>query len=212
MGIPIEIPGLSAVLPEIPDGQLVVAESGPDPAKSFFVRGIALTALRDGRRVTFITSQGRDELLARLREEGRAQTSVDAYVENLEVHEREAIDRLEDLVVDGGFLAVDSFSFLTLDLSAVRLAALLRTLRGRCREKSTTALLGTDRGMFDPRSGAITDYLADGIIQFHAREIPEGMVRFLRVPKWTDGKFVDRNIHYDFDGARMAIDLRRRVR
>jgi hypothetical protein len=65
--------------------------------------------------------------------------------------------------------------------------------------------------MFEPRAEAIAVHLADGFIQFHAREAPEGMQRFLRIPKWLDGKFVDRNIYYEFDGKRIAIDLRSRV-
>ena len=41
MGIPVEVPGLDSVIPEIPDGRMVVVESGPDPAKSFFIPGMA---------------------------------------------------------------------------------------------------------------------------------------------------------------------------
>jgi hypothetical protein len=54
-------------------------------------------------------------------------------------------------------------------------------------------------------------HLSDGFIQFHAREGPEGVLRFLRIPKWMDGKFVDRNIYYEFDGKRISVDLRSRV-
>jgi hypothetical protein len=57
----------------------------------------------------------------------------------------------------------------------------------------------------------VVTHLSDGYLQFHAREGPEGVLRFLRIPKWMDGKFVDRNIYYEFDGKRIAIDLRRRV-
>jgi KaiC/GvpD/RAD55 family RecA-like ATPase len=80
-----------------------------------------------------------------------------------------------------------------------------------CRHQGTTAVLATDRGMFEPRAEAVVNHLADGLIQFHTREAPEGVQRFLRIPKWMDGKFVDRNIYYEFDGKRIAIDLRSRV-
>ncbi|HZY92208.1 MAG TPA: hypothetical protein VFG07_05500, partial [Thermoplasmata archaeon] len=102
-------------------------------------------------------------------------------------------------------------SFLTLDLGPSRLAELLRSLRAVGREKLTTVVLTTDRGMSDGRSEAIATHLADGMFQFHAKEGPEGLLRYLRIPKWADGRFVDRNIYYDFDGKRIAIDLRRRV-
>ena len=110
-----------------------------------------------------------------------------------------------------GLLAIDSFSSLTLHLAPDVLAQSLRSLRSLCRHRGTTAVLATDRGMFDPRSEAIAIHLADGFLQFHTREGAEGVVRFLRVPKWMDGRFVDRNVYYEFDGKRIAIDLRSRV-
>jgi KaiC/GvpD/RAD55 family RecA-like ATPase len=130
---------------------------------------------------------------------------------HLKVEERDAVADLSEFAGRGGLLAVDSFSLLTLDLEAAGLAAMLRGLRARCREKKTSVLLGTDRGMFEPRGEAVVSHLADGVLQFHSREGAEGLVRFLRIPKWTEGRFFDRNIYYEFDGKRIAIDLRNRV-
>jgi hypothetical protein len=72
-------------------------------------------------------------------------------------------------------------------------------------------VLAIDRGMFDPRSEAVVVHLSDGLLQFQSREGTEGLMRYLRIPKWTEGKFFDRNVYYEFDGARLAIDLRHRV-
>ena len=208
MGIPIEVPGLNTIVPEIGDGRLVIVESGPDPAKSFFVRRISLSALRAGQPVTFLTSRDRDEVRDQLSREG----GRPAWEEGgAEIVEEDAIPDLEPYGRSGGLLAVDSFSYLTLGLTGADLARLLRALRGLGREKRTTVVLATDRGMFEPRAEAVSAHLADGVIQFHAKEGPEGLVRYLRIPKWTDGRFIDRNIYYDFDGRRIAVDLRSRV-
>jgi KaiC/GvpD/RAD55 family RecA-like ATPase len=123
----------------------------------------------------------------------------------------DATSTLEELAPEGGLLAVDSFSFLTLGLEPHGLARLLRGLHSACRARRSTAVLTTDRGMFDPRAEAIVIHLSDGFLQFHSRDGTDGVVRFLRIPKWTDGKFFDRNIYYEFDGRRIAIDLRSRV-
>jgi KaiC/GvpD/RAD55 family RecA-like ATPase len=208
MSIPVEVPGLDTIIPEIPEGKVVVVESGADAAKSFFVRRLSLTAGRVGWPVTFVTSRDQDELRSQLAMERGTSTLSDHWVQ---IHEKDALDDLEEFAEIGGLLAIDSFSLLTIDLTPDNMAKVLRGLRAQCRHRGTTAILGTDRGMFEPRAEAIAVHLADGFIQFHAREAPEGMQRFLRIPKWLDGKFVDRNIYYEFDGKRIAIDLRSRV-
>ena|SRR5580658_1975428 len=140
--------------------------------------------------------------------EGESRERPEEWVHILE---RDGIESFDEFVTDGGLLTVDSFSYLTLNLPPAELATSLRRLRTACRTQKMTAILATDRGMLDPRSEAVVTHLSDGYLQFHAREGPEGVLRFLRIPKWMDGKFVDRNIYYEFDGKRIAIDLRRRV-
>jgi len=207
MGIPIEVPGLDTILPEVFQSSVVVIESGADSAKNFFVRRLGLTALRIGIPVTFVISRDRAELLGLFAQEG----GVPGTDSNLIIQERDAIENLTEFADRGGLLAIDSFSLLTLELQPPELAAMLRGLRARCREKGTSVVLGTDRGMFEPRGEAVVSHLADGVLQFHSREGPEGLIRFLRIPKWSQGRFFDRNIYYEFDGKRIAIDLRSRV-
>lgn len=207
MNIPVEIPGLDTIIPEVGEGRLVVVESGADAAKSFFVRRVALTAMRLEWPVTFVISRDRTELLGLLATEG-------GFAEpngHLVIAEKESLRNLDEFTGRGGLVAVDSFSFLTLEMPAPDLARMLRHVREVCKQRGLTVLLGTDRGMLAPHAEAITAHMADGFLQFHTEEGPEGIVRFLRIPKWSGGKFVERNIYYDFDGERLAIDLRRRV-
>lgn len=208
MSIPVEVAGLDTIIPELAEGKVVIVESGADAAKSFFVRRLSLTAGRVGWPVRFVTSRDRDELLSHFAVERGDAELPDRWIDILE---KDSVHDLAELGENGGLLAIDSFSFLTLDQPADDLARSLRSLRSLCHRRGTTVVLATDRGMFEPRSEAVTVHLADGVLQFHAREAPEGIQRFLRIPKWMDGKFVDRNIYYEFDGKRIAIDLRSRV-
>ena len=208
MNIPIEVPGLDTIIPDIEEGRLVVVESGADSAKSFFVRRLSLTAGRVGCPVNFVTSRDESEVRALLTSEGGANDRSDGWIR---IYERDQLDDFEEFEPNGGLLTVDSYSYLTLNVPPAKMASSLRRLRSACRTHGMTAVLATDRGMFDPRSEAVATHLADGFLQFHAREGPEGVQRFLRIPKWMDGRFVDRNIYYEFDGKRIAIDLRRRV-
>jgi KaiC/GvpD/RAD55 family RecA-like ATPase len=208
VNIPVEVPGLDTIIPEIEAGRVLVVESGADSAKSFFVRRLSLSAGRVGWPVTFVTSRDELEVRALLQAEGEDPGWGRDWVR---VTERDGIESFEEFEPHGGLLTVDSFSYLTLNLPPVELAASLRRLRSACRARRMTAILATDRGMLDTRAEAVVSHLSDGVLQFHAREGPEGVLRFLRIPKWMDGKFVDRNIYYEFDGKRIAIDLRRRV-
>ena len=209
MGIPVEVPGLNNLIPELAGGQIVLVESGADSAKSFFVRRLGLTSLSLQQPVTFVISRDRTELFRLLHNEGSAATGP--YDERLEVLEAAILPNLGEFARRGGLLAVDSFSFLTLDVPPLRLAEMLRQLRAISQQHGTTVVLATDRGMFDPRAEAIAAHLSDGYLQFQSREGSEGLVRYLRIPKWTEGKFFDRNIYYEFDGTHLAIDLRSRV-
>lgn len=208
MSLPIEVPGLNTLLPDVADGTIIIVEGGADLAKSFFVRRLCRTASHHGRAVTFITSRDAGELRALFaRENGEASEATS----RIRIDEMDSVDNVAEFVPPGGLLAVDSFSFLTLGLPPSDLSGMLRNLHKVVRESQATALLVTDEGMFEPRSEAVLAHLAEGSIEFHAMEGSEGLIRFLRVPKWADGRFVDRNIYYDFDGTRMAIDLRNRV-
>ena len=218
MSLPIEVPGLDTLISEISEGTIIVVEGGADLAKSFFVRRLCRTAIHAGRPVSFVTSRDAAELRALFARENGESSGATAQ---LRVVEMDTLDSLAELVPRGapragrvprgGLLAVDSFSYLTLGLSPNDLARMLRDLHRASRENGATALLVTDEGMFESRAEAVLAHLAEGHIQFHAQEGSEGLVRFLRIPKWADGRFVDRNIYYDFDGRRMAIDLRNRV-
>jgi KaiC/GvpD/RAD55 family RecA-like ATPase len=208
MGLPVEVPGLDTIIPQVADGKIIVVESGADEAKSFFVRRLARTALGLGWPVTYLTSRDGTDLSHSLLNGGSANPPSPVL---LQVAERDTLRGWQGFEGAKGLLAIDSFSFLTLDFPSDQLSELLRRLRVACQMQDLTVVLATDRGMFDPRAEAVVIHLADGFIQFHAKEGPEGLIRYLRVPKWTGGTFVDRNVYYEYDGKRLAIDLRRRV-
>jgi len=207
VSLAVEVPGLETILPAIGEGSIVIVEGGADLAKSFFIRRLCRTALHQGRPVTFVTSRDARELREMFARENGEAHGVGA----IQVVERDSVDSLSEFVPPRGLLAVDSFSFLTLGLPPAVLARMMRDLHRVAREGGSMTLLATDQGMMEPRSEAVVTHLAEGHIEFHAQEGTEGLVRFIRVPKWADGRFVDRNIYYDFDGRRMAIDLRSRV-
>src|SRR5689334_21108479 len=112
VGIPVEVPGLDVLLPEIASGRIVIVESGLDGAKSFFVRRLAQTAAARGAPVTFLVSRDRDEVLRELSGPGFSPTNG---VGGVEVREEDSLKKLGESAERGGVLAVDSFSFMSLE-------------------------------------------------------------------------------------------------
>jgi len=208
VSLAVEVPGLDTIIPKVDDGTIIIVEGGSDLAKSFFVRRLCRTALHESRPVTFITSRDEREVRERLTQENGGDPN---FAVEVRVVERDAIQSLDEYSVENGVVAVDSFSFLTLDLTPAELARMLRDLRRVAHAQHAIVILATDQGMIEARSEAVLNHLAEGSIEFHAQEGPEGLLRFLRIPKWVDGRFMDRNIYYTFDGKRIAVDLRSRV-
>jgi archaellum biogenesis ATPase FlaH len=106
---------------------------------------------------------------------------------------------------------VDSFSYLTFDLGAAAFRSVLRDFRKACRERGRIVLLTVDRGMLSDAFAALVGHSADHVVSFEIKEAPDGVLRYLRLPKAAGGSGLDRNIHYAFDGRRIAVDLRNRI-
>ena len=204
MPIPLGLPGLENVVPEIPDGRILVVEGGTDPTKSFFARHIARQAAVEDRLVTLVTSRGAEEIVAHYERH-------DGAPEALRVHEAAAWDDMEAGLGETSDLVVDSFSFLALSATRQELTQGLRAMRARCRATGDVAVLSMERGMLDAAAEAVVHHLADGILQFHVREDTEGIVQYVRIPRWMDGGVHTRNIYYSFDGRRILVDTRNRV-
>ncbi|MGB0652470.1 MAG: hypothetical protein ACPGQL_04655 [Thermoplasmatota archaeon] len=200
MPVPVDLPGLDQFIEEVPDGRILVLEGSMDPASSHLALHLATRAARAGRAVTFVSTRT-GEPAQRPEIVGGGPLQVAEQVPWMELNDHAGT----------GDVVVDSFSFSALDVADHELASGLGSLRKRLRQTGNVAVLTLERGMLDARAAAIVYHLADGIIQFHAREDAEGSVQYLRVPKWMGGRTHIRNIYFEFDGSNLLIDTRRRV-
>jgi len=188
MPIPVEVPGLDAFIPEVPEGRLVLLEGGLAPAKSALARRVLATAQSQGRAVRLLSTRPAEG-------ETLPATEVSSWPS-----EWPAAD-----------VAVDSFSLLHLGTGAAEVADRLRRMRKACAANGTVAVLVLDDGQMEPAAVAAAHHLADGVVQFRARDDPEGAIPYLRVPKWMARGGTERNVYYGFDGEALLVDTRRRV-
>ena len=66
-------------------------------------------------------------------------------------------------------------------------------------------------GLLPKELGIMQRYHSDGIVQFLARDSPDGVSRFIRINKWMTGESYDRNIYYNYKEGKINVDLRYRV-
>lgn len=191
MPVAIEVPGLDAFTPEVPDGRVILLEGDLSPAKGHLARRIGRTAAEAKRPVALLTTRGGET------------------AEGVTVHDLSAWPAHGH--PDGQDLVVDSFSLLALDASPSTVADRVRAIRRDCQRNGRIAVLVLDDGQLGPAARAACHHLADGVIQFLVRDDADGPVSYLRIPKWMDRAGADKNLFYGFDGRQMLIDTRRRV-
>lgn len=191
MPVAIEVPGLDVYAPEVPDGCVVILEGDMSPAKGHLARRIARTATEGHRPVAVLSTRGGESV-------------VGAAVQDLEHWPSTGHPAGHDLVID-------SFSLLALDTPAAAVAERVRAIRQGCRRDGRIAVLVLDDGQLSTAASAACHHLADGVIQFLARDDADGPVPYLRIPKWMERAALERNLFYGFNGNQILIDTRRRV-
>ena len=192
MPVAVQVPGLEHLLRDVPDGRLVVLEGDVAPAKSHFARTLAKSAVAAGRDTALVSTRPRGHELPGLR--------VLAASEWPDIK-----------AVPGRDLVVDSFSLLCAGAPLADTVTRLRALGRHARERDGIAVAVVDTGQLDAATMAAIHHLADGLMLFRAREDDDGLVPYIRVPKWMDRTAFDRNIYYGFDGQDILVDTRRRV-
>jgi len=201
MGIPVDIPGLKSLVPEVPDGSMVLVEGAADPAKGYLARRLAEACGAQGRDCRFLTSRDAEEVVARISSHGGRTTVAAAG----------GWETLRDVQVTDHDLVVDSFSFLALEAGPTDLAQVLRRWRAEAHRAGRIVVLGIERHMLGEREQMVAEHMADGIIRFKVREEADGTRPYLQIPRWTGGGTFQKNFYFQFTGDRMMIDTRNRV-
>ncbi len=205
MGIKIEIPGLTEYIQKMPNGNVILVEGGINPSTSIFVQHLATVAHKQGRCVNYITSKTKEEVEEQVNIIQRQPPVFPIIEERSHRHWKEYIS-------DESILVIDSFSYMVLDRSLADVVLIMEEFLRLCKEHRSIVILTGERGMLDQQMEITIAHLADGIFLFLSKDTSKGIARFIRVPKWVDGNSYDDNIYFTFDGHRINVDLRSRVR
>lgn len=204
MGITINVVGLTEFIKEIPDGNIILIEGSIEPIKTIFVQILAIQASTKGYEVNYITSRAKEEIIEQI-------SHLTSEV-NLNVIEERSSRHWKDFIKENSVLIIDSFSYLILDDSIGEVRSTLEEMDSCCKKMNAIILLTIENGMLDKKVHTAVGHLADGLIQFLSRETSDRVARYIRIPKWLNRKSFDEHIFYQFDGKRINIDLRARIR
>jgi archaellum biogenesis ATPase FlaH len=204
MGLPINIVGLNEFIKDIIFGSIILVEGNIEPIKSIFVQNLGIHAQQNNYDVNFISSRAKEEIIE--------QVSYLNKEIDFNVIEERSSRHWKDFLKKKSILIIDSFSYLVLEDSIIDVRNILEELDSLCKKKSAIIILTVEHGMLDEKVRITVGHLADGIIQFLSRDTTDGVARFIRIPKWVNRKSFDENIFYQFDGKRINVDLRARVR
>ncbi|MGD1060888.1 MAG: hypothetical protein ABR879_05475 [Methanomassiliicoccales archaeon] len=204
MDIPIDIPGLNQSIPSVPSGSLILVRGGNDHAKTYFAQYLGEMGRRAGMRLVYFTSRGKEEVMNQYKMHFDDTLGSSIFEERSPTRWVAAMQK--DVV-----MIIDSFSYMVLDKDLQSYRAAVEDLRSASRSTQALVVLTTDTGMVTPEREAILLHLVDGVVDFHVRESNEGLVRFIRIGHWYDGRIRDNNIFYRFEDMRISVDSRSRV-
>jgi len=203
MGIPITIPGLTSIIPEIPDGNVILIEGDINPIKSIFAQLLAGAAHNHGKEVFFITSRAEEEIKDQLQR----------YIgsSSFQIIKERSSHHWKNFIKKNNITIIDSFSYLILNKTLTEVQTIMEELDTICKQENAILLLTMEYGMLDEKVRVTASHIADGIFHFMQHDTKKGVAWFIRIPKWLNKTSFEQNIYYDFDGIRINVDLRTRV-
>jgi KaiC/GvpD/RAD55 family RecA-like ATPase len=205
MGIPIHVTGLNEFIPDIPDGNMILVHGSIDPIISIFVQQLAQVGTSHKDKVTYITSRTKEEVIEMVRLHNKNPPSFSVVEDSSYLH-------WKDHVTLNSMLVIDSFSYLVLEKSLLEVRQLLEDFLRMSRQLEAIVVITMEQGMLDPKIEVTVAHLSDGIFHFLSKDTSVGVAHFIRIPKWVTGVSFDDNIYYKYDGRRLNVDLRARVR
>lgn len=196
-------PGMATILGfEFLGGQrLVLVEGETGGVHTVYALSMAREALKKGRRVTWVTTGLREDVLKLM--EG---FSIEAG--GMEIAD-EVSDWRRVSLPDGGLAILDSLAFFHGEDS---LAGMRRTLSdmARASRPGRTLLLLSEMGILHSAQESLARSMADGVVQFLAEREGEKIRRFIHVPKMRGYLPIDRMIPFTLTEQGILIDPRER--
>jgi KaiC/GvpD/RAD55 family RecA-like ATPase len=187
----------------LPRDSLLLVEENIGDVKRVFIQMIGAEAVRQGKKVIYVTFLSREDVLRQssdfgLKESGQFEV-VEKFNDGSRLHE----------VCIGDLCIVDGYSLMNMDADGVHIIARLRSLLNLCKN-GRIIMLASDMGVLSEREENAVRAMSDGIIQFNTEKGEDHISHFINVPKMRGLPPADKQIPFTVEETGISIDTRER--
>lgn len=191
-------------LERIPERCIVLIEEDSGCMKDFFAQKVAAETAREGKKVVYLTSHFREDILAQM-ERYRMPVGPALVI----------IDHCHGVgpVMDhcnGDLCVLDPVSSMLLDADLQGFRSFLSAVRKMSRE-GRSFLLVSDMGVLSHQHEQILRAIADGVVRFVAVQEGDKIKRYMHVLKMKGSIPADRMIPFTVTDEGLVIDTRERL-
>ncbi|MGM0771354.1 MAG: RAD55 family ATPase [Halobacteriota archaeon] len=216
-------------LKEIPKNAVLLVEEDLGSIKSTFVQEIAFSALKNDKKVLYIsTKRSREDVLdqmSMLKMDGNCDGLVilgdfkdkvalmDLFHGNDPAagHLYHIVDPSLNNIFDVDICIMDTFSSLFIEGDEHSMVESINSLINISRNNNTTFLLAADTGILDERVERIMRSMMDGVVQFKTQYTGGKITRYINIPKMKGMLPLNKMIAFNVTKEGIQIDTRERV-
>lgn len=188
---------------ELPENSVIMIEEDPGVVKETFILRIAVDTLTGGKKVVYLTSRLRNDILV------HSKTYHIPVPENFCIIDsfRNPKDLMQ--VDHGDFCVIDSFSTIFSQNDLTEMELVIQWLINESR-KGTTFVLLLDTGVLPGREEQLLRAMCDGVIRFISTAEADRLRRYINIPKMRGIIPPDRMLPITISDEGILIDTRER--
>ncbi len=215
-------------LKQIPGNEVLLVEEDLGSIKSTFVQRIGFDAIKDGRKVLYIsTKRSREDVLEQMSVSGLNGNSerfaiLGDFKDRIALldmcngdmkrrHMYHLIDPSLQNISGMDICIVDTFSSLFIEEDVHTMVDALNSLVNISRDSGTAFLLASDMGILSDRVERVMRSMVDGIIQFRTEYSGGKVNRFINIPKMKGTLPLSKMVPFNVTGDGITIDTRERI-
>jgi len=187
----------------LPRDSLILVEEELGDVKRVFIQMIGAEAIRQGKKVSYVTFLSREDVLKQSSAFGLKEAEQFEVVEKFNDG-----SRLHEFCV-GDVCIIDGFPLMNMDADGVHMIARLRSLLNLCKD-GRVIMLASDMGVLSEREEKAMRAMSDGIIQFNTEKGEDHISHFINVPKMRGKPPADKQIPFTVEEMGISIDTRER--
>lgn len=187
----------------LPRDCLILVEEEVGDVKRVFIQMIGAEAIRQGKKVVYVTFLSREDVLKQSLAFGLKEAEqfdiVEKFGDGSRLHEFCA----------GDVCIVDGYPLMNMDADGVHIINRLRSLLNLCKD-GRIIMLASDKGVLPVREENAVRAMADGIIQFSVESGEDHISHFINVPKMRGQPPADKLIPFTVEETGISVDTRER--